>query len=134
MNAKVIEKISAGFLLEIELDGISLNAFMPNTLASVNKLTPYQSKELIGQRINVCLENLEQEKGVYVVSRKKYLIKYEFPKEIKKLEKNKEYTGYITGTTPFGVFVQFNGCLTGMIHKFNFHEDYREKLHEIVAM
>jgi small subunit ribosomal protein S1 len=131
LNAKVVEKIAAGFMLDIEMDDITINAFMPNTLASVNKLTAYQTNELVGQRINVCLENLEQEKGVYVVSRKKYLLKYEFPKEIKKLEKNKEYTGFITGTRPFGVFVQFNNCLTGMIHKSNFHEDYREKLSEI---
>ncbi len=36
---------------------------------------------------------------------------------IKKLKYDIPYTGHVTGTTPFGIFVEFNECLTGMIHK-----------------
>jgi predicted RNA-binding protein with RPS1 domain len=39
--------------------------------------------------------------------------------------------GHVTGTTPFGVFVEFNECLTGMIHKANVHPDWQERLKEI---
>jgi small subunit ribosomal protein S1 len=41
------------------------------------------------------------------------------------------YQGNVTGTTPFGVFVEFNDCLTGMIHKANIVEEYRERIQDI---
>ncbi len=71
--ARVAEIIPAGFILEIEMDNITITAFMPNTLAGVNKLTDEQTQELLGQEIYVMLETLQQDKGFYVVSRKKYL-------------------------------------------------------------
>jgi predicted RNA-binding protein with RPS1 domain len=39
--------------------------------------------------------------------------------KLSKLEYNKVYTGNVTGTTDFGIFVEFETCLTGMIHKAN---------------
>jgi small subunit ribosomal protein S1 len=41
------------------------------------------------------------------------------------------YNGNVTGTTPFGIFVEFNDCLTGMIHKANVNPDWQEKLTEV---
>jgi len=73
LYAVVNQIIPAGFMLDIEMDKITVEAFMPNTLAGVNKLTQIQTQELLGQKIEVMLESLQQEKGVYVVSRKKYL-------------------------------------------------------------
>lgn len=128
LTAKIIELIPAGYMLYIQMDDVNIDAFMPNTLASVNKLSDPES--ILGKTFNVMLETLQQEKGVYVVSRRKYL-RTLIPEEIKKLEKNKVYTGEVTGTTPFGVFVQFNNCLTGMIHKMNINIDWREKWEQI---
>lgn len=129
IEAKIENRNSAGFILKLLIDGIEIDAFMPNTIAASNRMTDYQAEKLIGKTINVCLETLKEDrKGLYVVSRKKYLKKYIFPFEIKKLKKNdKVYTGYITGTTPFGVFVEFgeSGSLTGMIHKVNINPDYK---------
>jgi small subunit ribosomal protein S1 len=131
--ATVKEIIPAGFMLNIEMNGIDLNAFMPNTLAGVNRLSPEQSQELIGQNIDVMLETLQQEKGVYVVSRKKYL-KSLIPKAIKQLEREHVYTGVVTGSKDFGVFVEFSpdaetpNCLTGMIHKVNLNEAFHDKM------
>lgn len=130
LNATVTKIIPAGFMLNIELDHMDIEAFMPNTLAGVNKLTDNQNNELLGKNIEVMLETLEQEKGVYVVSRKKYL-KTLISDEIKKLEKSVVYTGTITGTRDFGVFVEFNTCLTGMIHKVNLNPDYQDKIESI---
>jgi ribosomal protein S1 len=124
----VIEVIPAGYMLNIELDKINITAFMPNTLADVNKL--YDTSVLMGKQITVMLESLQQEKGVYVVSRKKYLLSL-VPEKIKNLKFEKLYEGYVTGTTPFGVFVQFDGCLTGMIHKANIVEEHRERIEQI---
>ena len=134
--AHVNELIPAGFMLDMEMDNIILTAFMPNTLAGVNRLTSTQTQELLGQDIYVMLETLQQEKGVYVVSRKKYLNSL-VSEEIKKIKKLKQdephhvYTGIVTGTKDFGVFVEFNECLTGMIHKVNITIDWQERIADI---
>jgi ribosomal protein S1 len=132
----VKESIPAGFMLNIEMDNINITAFMPNTLAGVNRLTSDQSQALIGQEIDVMLETLQQEKGVYVVSRKKYLksLIKDTIEELKiacKKEPLKIYDGFVTGTKDFGVFVEFKECLTGMIHKVNVQTEWQERLHEI---
>lgn len=123
IEATVTELIPAGFMLDIEMNNITVTAFMPNTLAGVNRLTPYQSENLVGKKINVMLETLQQEKGVYVVSRRKYL-KSLIPEEMKNLKKGEVYQGCVTGTQDFGVFVEFNECLTGMIHKANLNPEW----------
>jgi len=118
-------------MLNIDIDSINIDAFMPNTLADVNKL--YNPEVLLGQTINVMLETLQQDKGIYVVSRKRYL-KTLIPEKVKSLSthpKDKVYTGFVTGTRDFGVFVQFEECLTGMIHKANINEVFRDKLADI---
>lgn len=130
--AEVKEMIPAGFMLDIEMDKIILNTFMPNTLADVNRLTQRQNYQLIGKKIYVCLESLQKEKGVYVVSRRKYLKKL-IPEKIKELKKETPYRGIVTGTAHYGVYIQFNECLTGMIHKSMLDEKWRDKIQEIPA-
>ena len=131
VTAYVKEVIPAGYMLNIEIDDISIEAFMPNTLADVNKL--YDPTILSGKRVKVVIETLQQDKGIYVVSRKKYL-KTLIPEKIKKIRSNPKdtiYTGFVTGSREFGVFVQFEECLTGMIHKANINEKFRDKITEI---
>lgn len=131
INAKVREIIPAGYMLNIDIDDIIIDAFMPNTLADVNKL--HDPEVLLGKDIKVMLETLQQDKGIYVVSRKKYL-RTLIPEKIKELKNNpkdKVYTGYVTGTRDFGVFVQFEDCLTGMIHKANISEAVRDNISAI---
>jgi small subunit ribosomal protein S1 len=69
--AAVKALIPAGYMMDIHMDNITIEAFMPNTLADVNKLVNYNS--ILGVTFEVMLETLQQEKGVYVVSRRKYL-------------------------------------------------------------
>jgi ribosomal protein S1 len=132
--AEVKSLIPAGYMMDIHMDNITVEAFMPNTLADVNKLT--DNKSIMGLTFNVMLETLQQEKGVYVVSRKKYLQSL-IPEEIKKLKNGEIYDGEITGTTPFGVFVQFAAsvdgpnCLTGMVIKANITEEWQNKWDQI---
>jgi len=113
---------------KVFIDGLTVTAFMPNTLADVNKLASANS--ILGEEIQVCLETLQQDRGAYVVSRKKYLETL-IPEKLKTLKRNKIYEGFVTGTTPFGVFVQFEECLTGMIHKSNINEIYRDKFQTV---
>lgn len=126
--ATVKESQPAGYLLDLEVDGQIVDAFMPNTLAGVNKL--HDPNSIVGTKFEVMIETLEKEKGIYVVSRKKYLEDL-IPERVKQLKKewiknkNKIYEGVITGTTPFGAFVEFCDFLTGMIHRYNVSEDWQ---------
>lgn len=133
--ASVKSLIPAGYMMDIHMDNITIEAFMPNTLAGVNKLSDNES--IMGEIFEVMLETLQQEKGVYVVSRRKYLQSL-IPEEVKKLKTGKVYNGKVTGTTPFGVFVQFSAtsdgpdCLTGMVHKANIDPIWHDKWEKIV--
>lgn len=131
IDATVNEMIPAGYLMSINIDGITIDAFMPNTLADANKL--YDPTSIIGQTLHVMLETLQQDKGIYVVSRKKYLQSLipEKIKEIKNAPKDTKYIGRVTGTKDFGIFIQFNDCLTGMIHKANLEKDYQDIIGDI---
>ena len=127
--ATVKESQPAGYSLALEVESQIVDAFMPNTLAGVNKL--YDPTSIVGQRFEVMIETLEQDKGIYVVSRKKFLEEL-IPDKIKQLkkdwikDKNKVFYGHITGTTPFGAFVEFEGQpLTCMIHRYNIQEDWQ---------
>jgi ribosomal protein S1 len=131
-NVVVIGRIKssnpAGYDVEIIHDGITLPGFMPNTLAGINKL--YDSESIVGQQLELMIESYSKEEGTYIVSRRKYLNTL-IPDAIKSLNNEEVYTGRVTGTTPFGVFVEFNDCLTGMVHKANVREDWQERISEI---
>lgn len=118
----------AGYDVELNHGGVTLPGFMPNTLAGINKL--YDPMSIVGQTFSVMIESYAQNEGTYIVSRRKYLQTL-IPDAVKELEYNKVYQGHVTGTTPFGVFVEFNECLTGMIHKANVNPEWAEKLTSI---
>lgn len=118
----------AGYDVEIVHNGITFAGFMPNTLAGINKL--YNPESIVGKSIECMIESFSNDEGTYIISRRKYL-KTLIPKAIDELRTNTVYTGNVTGTTPFGVFVEFNDCLTGMIHKANILEDWQDRISEI---
>lgn len=132
-EATVASTIPAGFMLDTFINNVPIKLFMPNTLAGVNKLSAYDSANLVGTEITVMLESPNKEKDMYVVSHKKYLSTL-IADNVKKLVIGNTYEGTCTGTAPFGVFVEFDGfdkCLTGMIMTANIApnhtiEDYKE--------
>lgn len=131
VSVHIKELTPAGYNLDIlAIDNVTIPGFMPNTLAGVNKL--HKPEAIVGKTLDVMIETFSEEKGTYIVSRRKYLQTL-IPTEIKKLDTTTVYTGEVTGTTPFGVFVEFNGCLTGMVHKTNIRQDLQDKLHTIPA-
>ena len=130
LNAYVKEITPAGFFLEFQMNGVNFNGFMPNTLSGINRVKDPES--LVGQTIEVIAESFSPEKGTYILSRKKFL-KTLITKELQNIDKSTVYTGSVTGTTEYGVFVEFNGCLTGMIHKANINPLYADKLDQIQA-
>jgi hypothetical protein len=118
----------AGYDVDILHDGVTLPGFMPNTLAGINKL--HDPNSIVGQNLELMVESYSEQEGTYIVSRRKYL-KTLIPQAMDELMVNTVYDGHVTGTTPFGVFVEFNECLTGMIHKANIREDWQERISEI---
>ena len=124
----VKELTPAGYNVDIMYEGVTLPGFMPNTLAGINKL--YNVESILGKNLEVMIESYSREEGTYIVSRRKYLQTL-IPEAIKKLQKGDLYKGNVTGTTPFGVFVEFGECLTGMIHKTNIDPEWQEKIKSI---
>jgi ribosomal protein S1 len=118
----------AGYDVELSRGGVTLQGFMPNTLAGINKL--YDPTSIIGHTFEVMIESYAEQEGTYIVSRRKYLQTL-IPQAIKELNYEISYKGHVTGTTPFGVFVEFNECLTGMIHKANLNPAWQERISEI---
>lgn len=115
----VKELIHGGYFVDI--DGIQ--CFMPGSLGGMNKLIDFES--LIGKQIYVMAINYSREKDYIVVSHREYLKQF-IPSEISKLVYNKKYTGFITGTSKHGIFVEFNSCLTGLIAKSEIDESLIE--------
>jgi ribosomal protein S1 len=126
--AKILEINPAGYSVEIKQGSVSLPAFMPNTLAGINKL--HDPSSIVGENLEVCIESYSHSEGTYIVNRKKYL-RGLIPEEIEKLQTGQVYNGHVTGTTPFGIFVEFNDCLTGLIHKVNVLDEFRDKIGQI---
>lgn len=118
----------AGYEVELNHGGVTLPGFMPNTLAGINKL--HDPMSIVGETFDVMIESYSQNEGTYIVSRRKYLQTL-IPSAISELNHGQVYTGHVTGTAPFGVFVEFNECLTGMIHKANVDPDWQDRLTSI---
>jgi len=128
VNIFVKELTPAGYNVEILYEGVTLPGFMPNTLAGINKL--YDTESIIGKNIEVMIESYSRDEGTYIVSRRKYLQTL-IPDAIRELKRGEVYNGNVTGTTPFGVFVEFGECLTGMIHKTNIDPDWQDRIKTI---
>ena len=109
-SATVKELIHGGYFIDI--DGVT--CFMPGSLGGMNKLVNFDT--LLGKTIYVMPINYSREKDYIVVSHREYL-KTLIPIEISKLEFGNEYSGFVTGTSKHGIFVEFNGCLTALITK-----------------
>ena len=121
LSGTPIEMNHAGYTIETVVNDQEINLFMPHLLTDMNKLPNPES--LIGQENNFLLKEINKDgQTQYIATRKAYL-KTLFKQEMKSLYINQECLGVVTGTTKFGIFVQFNTCLTAMIHKSNLSED-----------
>lgn len=121
-----VEFNHAGYSVQVNINDNPITLFMPHLLADVNKLPDANS--IIDSEIEFILEATTKDGNTtYIASRKAYLLTIA-SKELKKIKKGNMYTGFVTGTVDFGVFIQFNEALTGMIHKSNLTAQAREML------
>ena len=100
-----------GYIVRIQ----GIDCFMPGSLAGINKLVDFES--IVGTDMYVVPVSFSEKRGTIVVSHREYL-KAMIPSRIESLKENigEEITGNVTGSAKYGVFVEFNECLTGMIH------------------
>jgi len=119
----VKEMISAGGYI-VNVQGV--DCFMPGSLAGINKLHNFES--IVGSEMYVVPVSFSPDRGTIVVSHRKYL-QAMIPVEISSLRENitERVTGTVTGTAKYGVFCEFNTCLTGMIHVNDLDEETFKK-------
>lgn len=124
---KVVEVLPKGLVIHTEYNGCKIQTFMPNYFTGVNKLNTTQLQNMLGTNIEIMFESFSEETGSFISSRKKYLQSL-VPIETSKLINiaNGEpvlFNGLVTGTTKYGIFVEFNDILTCMIHKDNMNPE-----------
>jgi len=102
---------NGGYIINIQ----GVDCFMPGSLAGINKLHDFNS--IIGSELYVVPVSFSPERGTIVVSHRKYL-KALIPGKIEELKSkiDDKLSGSVTGSAKYGVFVEFDTCLTGMIH------------------
>jgi ribosomal protein S1 len=111
-TGRVKELIHGGYWIDIS----GVTCFMPGSLAGMNKLWDFES--LVGRELIFMPINYAQDKQTVVVSHREYLQTI-LPTKVAERRANlkEKITGHVTGTTKFGVFAEFDSCLTGMIPK-----------------
>jgi len=100
-----------GYIVTVQ----GVDCFMPGSLAGINKLADFES--IVGGNMYVVPVSFSEKRGTIVVSHREYL-KAMIPSKIEALKENltQDLTGKVTGSAKYGVFVEFDECLTGMIH------------------
>lgn len=111
-----------GYIVRVQ----GIECFMPGSLAGINKLADFES--IIGTDMYVVPDSFSAKRGTIVVSHRAYLQAL-IPGMIAEIEEDLEavQTGFVTGTAKFGVFCEFKGCLTGMIHVNDLDADWAAK-------
>jgi small subunit ribosomal protein S1 len=117
--AHVLERNKGGFLVNIN----GLRGFLPGSLAAANRILDFDL--YLDTKIPVMVEDYLQDSDMFIFSNKKY-IKNMIPVEMEKLVKTEKYKGTVTGTSKFGIFVEFNTILTGLIHTSEMQKDHLE--------
>lgn len=132
LKAKVLSiSPNGGYIMGVDLGtgDYSVQTFMHAINAGVNRLMDQES--IINTEMDVLIDNIDYNNSSrFTVSRKRFL-ELGIKAEMEKIKYNHIYNGTVTGTTEFGIFVEFNGCLTGMIHKANVHPDYVDMIMDI---
>ena len=122
-TALVKELIHGGYWVDVA----GVKCFMPGSLGGLNKLHDFNS--LVGKEIIVMPILFSKEKDTIVVSHRQYL-QTMIPTTVDTLKETikESRVGFVTGTTKFGVFAQFDECLTGLIPRAELTEDFQTAL------
>jgi len=102
---------NGGYFVNVQ----GVDCFMPGSLAGINKLAEFES--ILNTQMYVVPMSYSTERGTVIVSHRKYL-QAMIPGKVEELRNSIGETkkGNVTGSAKYGVFVEFDGCLTGMIY------------------
>ena len=119
-EVKIESLIKGGYLASYKNE---IKCFIPGSHAGANVIHDFSL--LLGKRINVMVDNYDRSNSLFILSYKKY-VKQSLPIRIGELRFNKQYVGKLT-TRPydFGMFIEFEGYYTGLLHSSNF-SNYNE--------
>jgi predicted RNA-binding protein with RPS1 domain len=125
--AKILEKNKGGFIVDVG----GIRCFLPGSLAAANKIIDFDA--YVGKDVRVMVESYMHDIDMFVVSNKKY-IQQALPELIDNLDLGVLYGATVTGTAPFGIFLEFEEILTGLLHVSEMSEATREAFqnHEFV--
>jgi small subunit ribosomal protein S1 len=112
---------NAGYLVDVQ----GIRCFMPGSLAGMNKLVDFSS--IVGSGMYIVPINYSHDRDCVVVSHREYL-KALVPGEMAKIKEGDQHTGFVTGTSHHGIFVEFNGCLTGLVSQGDLLPETRDAL------
>ncbi len=119
-EAHVKECNKGGYFVEVQ----GVNAFMPGSLAAPNKIADFRT--LLGHKVIVMIEDFIPEMNSFIVSHKKY-IEHILPSKIQELDLKAQFGGTITGTSKYGIFIEFGDIFTGLLHISKMSEETTDK-------
>lgn len=113
---------NGGYFVNVQ----GIDCFMPGSLAGINKLADFES--VLNTQMYVVPMSYSPERGTVIVSHRKYLQAL-IPGKVEELRNKmgETKTGNVTGSAKYGVFVEFDGCLTGMIHTNDLNPEFAKK-------
>ena len=113
---------NGGYFVNVQ----GIDCFMPGSLAGINKLADFES--VLNTQMYVVPMSYSPERGTVIVSHRKYLQAL-IPGKVEELKNTmgETKTGNVTGSAKYGVFVEFDGCLTGMIHANDLNPEFAKK-------
>ncbi len=113
---------NGGYFVNVQ----GVDCFMPGSLAGINKLADFES--VLNTQMYVVPMSYSVERGTVIVSHRKYL-QAMIPGKVEELRNTigETKTGNVTGSAKYGVFVEFDGCLTGMIHANDLNAEMAKK-------
>lgn len=127
-NATVLETNNGGYMVDIQ----GIKCFMPGSLAAAGIITDFET--LVGKTIPVMIVNYMKNFG-FVVSYKKYLSTIMPSKIANELKIGQKIKGKVTGSSKFGVFVQFpdkdgEWVFSGLVHTTGMSKEFAKSFAE----
>jgi predicted RNA-binding protein with RPS1 domain len=119
-SAQILKRNDGGFLISVA----GIEGFLPGSLAATNKIIDFDS--YVGKEVLVMVEDYLKDSNTFVFSNKKY-VNYVLPKKMELLSTEEKYTGSITGTAKYGIFVEFNEIFTGLLHTSKMTQPMKDK-------
>lgn len=108
-EATITGKNNGGYIININ----GITGFLPGSLAATNIVRDFDS--MIDKTLYVMVEDYLKESNTFVFSYKKY-VNIITPLKMENLNTTDLYTGTITGTSKYGIFIEFDEIFTGLLH------------------